>query len=148
MMRATGLGSSSRAGSTAVGCPGSAGGPAAGVSAATGEPVARGGVRWHRVLVAVGRGGGGVGRGGAGDGGGGAGGRGAGGRGTGAAMSSWLHDTGYGPALDHEGGVAPVVEAGTDPDIPPDQVGPRVIGWRAGCQCCWRGTQFFLRAER
>jgi hypothetical protein len=63
-------------------------------------------------------------------------------------MSSWLHDTGYGPALDHEGGVAPVVEAGTDPDIPPDQVGPRVIGWRAGCQCGWRGTQFFLRAER
>ena len=62
-------------------------------------------------------------------------------------MSSWLHDTGYGPALDHEGGVTPVVEAGTDPDIPPDQVGPRVIGWRAGCQCGWRGTRFFLRAE-
>jgi hypothetical protein len=40
-----------------------------------------------------------------------------------------------------------VVEAGTDPDIPPGQVGPRVIGWRAGCQCGWRGTRFFLRAE-
>jgi hypothetical protein len=62
-------------------------------------------------------------------------------------MSSWLHDTGYGPALDHEGGVTPVVQAGTDPDIPPDQVGPRVIGWRAGCQCGWRGTRLFLRAE-
>src|SRR3954454_233281 len=62
-------------------------------------------------------------------------------------MSSWLHDTGYGPALDHEGGVTPVVQAGTDPDIPPDQVGPRVIGWRAGCQCEWRGTRLFLRAE-
>src|SRR3954454_11640436 len=62
-------------------------------------------------------------------------------------MSSWLHDTGYGPALDHEGGVTLVVEAGTDPDIPPDQVGPRVIGWRAGCQCGWRGTRFFLRAD-
>src|SRR3954463_11525514 len=72
---------------------------------------------------------------------------GAGERGTGAAMSSWLHDTGYGPALDHEGGVTPVVQAGTDPDIPPDQVGPRVIGWRAGCQCGWRGTRLFLRAE-
>src|SRR3954470_7207142 len=57
MTRTTGLGSSSRAGSTAVGCPGSAGGPAAGVSAATGEPVARGGMRWHRVLVTVERGG-------------------------------------------------------------------------------------------
>src|SRR3954454_19233060 len=62
-------------------------------------------------------------------------------------MRSWLHDTGYGPALDHEGGVTLVVEAGTDPDLPPDQVGPRVIGWRAGCQCGWRGTRFFLRAE-
>ncbi|HEY4605891.1 MAG TPA: hypothetical protein VIH08_16290 [Blastococcus sp.] len=62
-------------------------------------------------------------------------------------MSSWLHDTGYGSALDHEGGVTPVVQAGTDPDIPPGQVGPRVIGWRAGCQCGWRGTRLFLRAE-
>src|SRR4051812_13180942 len=62
-------------------------------------------------------------------------------------MSSWVHDTGDGAALDHEGGVALVVEAGTDPDIPPDRVGPRVIGWRAGCQCGWRGTRFFLRAE-
>src|SRR3954468_18204525 len=56
MTRATGLGSSSRAGSTAVGCPGSAGGPAADVSAATAEPVARGGMRGHRVLVTLERG--------------------------------------------------------------------------------------------
>jgi len=60
---------------------------------------------------------------------------------------SWVHDTGYGPALDHEGGVADVLEADTDPSTPPDQLGPRVIGWRSGCQCGWRGTQFFLRSE-
>jgi len=60
---------------------------------------------------------------------------------------SWIHDTGYGPALDHEGGVADVLEDGTDPSTPPDQLGPRVIGWRSGCECGWRGTQFYLRAE-
>src|SRR3954453_11162544 len=62
-------------------------------------------------------------------------------------MSSWLHDTGSGPALDHEGGVTLVVEAGTDPDIPPDQVGPRVIGWRAGGHGGGGGTRFCLRGE-
>src|SRR3954451_5008738 len=56
MTRATGLGSSSRAGSTAVCCPGSGVDPAADVSAATAEPVARGGMRGHRVLVTVERG--------------------------------------------------------------------------------------------
>jgi hypothetical protein len=60
---------------------------------------------------------------------------------------SWVHDTGYGPALDHEGGVADVVEDGTDPSTPPDQIGPRVIGWRSACQCGWRGTRFSLRSE-
>ena len=34
---------------------------------------------------------------------------------------SWIHDTGYGPAFDHEGGVADVLENGTDPSTPPDQ---------------------------
>jgi hypothetical protein len=61
---------------------------------------------------------------------------------AGGARVSWIHDTGYGPALDHEGGVADVVEDGTDPSTPPDQIGPRVIGWRSACQCGWRGTQF------
>ena len=60
---------------------------------------------------------------------------------------SWVHDTGYGPALDHGGGVADVLEDGTDPSTPPDQIGPRVIGWRSGCECGWRGTEFFLRSE-
>jgi hypothetical protein len=60
---------------------------------------------------------------------------------------SWIHDTGYGPALDHEGGVADVLENGTDPSTPPDQIGPRVTGWRSACQCGWRGTQFYLRSE-
>lgn len=59
---------------------------------------------------------------------------------------SWVHDTGYGPALDHEGGVA-VVEDGTDPSTPPDQIGRRVIGWRSACHCGWHGTQFSLRSE-
>ena len=53
---------------------------------------------------------------------------------------------GYGPAFDHEGGVAGVVRS-TEPSTPPDQIGPRVTGWRDGCQCGWRGTQFYLRAE-
>ena len=60
---------------------------------------------------------------------------------------SWIHDTGYGPALDHEGGVADVLENGTDPSTPPDQIDPRVTGWRSACQCGWRGTQFYLRSE-
>jgi hypothetical protein len=54
---------------------------------------------------------------------------------------SWVHDTGYGPALDHEGGVADVLEAGTDPSTPPDQLDPRVTGWRAAWQCGWHGTR-------
>ena len=61
---------------------------------------------------------------------------------------SWLHDTGYGPASDHEGGVALVTEVGTDPSTPPDQLPPRVVGWRASCQCGWRGARFHLRSER
>ena len=60
---------------------------------------------------------------------------------------SWVHDTGYGPAVDHEGGVADVLEDGPDPSTPPDQIGPRVIGWRPGCECGWRGALFFLRPE-
>ena len=60
---------------------------------------------------------------------------------------SWIHDTGYGPALDHEGGMADVLEEGTDPSTPPDQIGPRVIGWRCACQCGWRGSRFYLRSE-
>jgi hypothetical protein len=60
---------------------------------------------------------------------------------------SWVHDTGYGPALDHEGGVADVLEDGTDVSTPPDQLGPAVTGWRSACQCGWRGTQFYLRSE-
>ena len=60
---------------------------------------------------------------------------------------SWVHETGYGPALDHEGGVADVLEAGTDPSTPPDQLDPRVTGWRSACQCGWRGTVFHLRSD-
>lgn len=60
---------------------------------------------------------------------------------------SWIHDTGYGPAMDHEGGVADVLENGTDPSTPPDQIRPRVIGWCSACECGWRGTEFYLRSE-
>jgi len=68
-------------------------------------------------------------------------------RGSGSTAVSWMHDTGHAPAYDHEGGVAVVVEDGTDPATPPDQIGPRVTGWRAGCQCGWHGAQLHLRAE-
>jgi hypothetical protein len=37
---------------------------------------------------------------------------------------SWIHETGYGAALDHEGGVADVLEAGTNTSTPPDQLDP------------------------
>jgi hypothetical protein len=60
---------------------------------------------------------------------------------------SWIHDTGYGPSLDHTGGVVHVLEGDTDASTPPDQLGPRVIGWRSACQCGWRGAQFYLRSE-
>jgi hypothetical protein len=60
---------------------------------------------------------------------------------------SWVHDTGYGPSLDHAGGVVHVLEGDTDASTPPDQLGPRVIGWRSACQCGWQGAQFYLRSE-
>ncbi len=43
--------------------------------------------------------------------------------------------------------MADVLEAGTDPSTPPDQLDPRVTSWRAGCPCGWRGTQFYLRSD-
>lgn len=58
----------------------------------------------------------------------------------------WTHDTGYRPAYDHEGYPASVLDDGTDTSTWTRAIGERVTGWRAACECGWRG-QFYPRAE-
>lgn len=59
----------------------------------------------------------------------------------------WIHDTGYDPAYAHEGWAAAVLDDGTDTACWTRATGARVTGWRAACECGWRGAQFYPRAE-
>lgn len=59
----------------------------------------------------------------------------------------WIHDSGYRPAYAHEGYPASVLLDGTDTGSSSRQIEPSVIGWRAACECGWRGVQFYPRAE-
>ena len=59
----------------------------------------------------------------------------------------WVHDTGYGPAYDHEGYPVSVLDDGTEVAYWSAEIGERITGWRAGCECGWRGGQFYSRAE-
>ena len=58
-----------------------------------------------------------------------------------------IHDTGYSPAYEHEGYTASVLICGADATDTSSQIEPNVIGWRAACECGWRGMQFYPRAE-
>lgn len=59
----------------------------------------------------------------------------------------WTHDTGYDPAYDHEGYPAAVLDDGTETSVHTEAIQSRVTGWRAVCECGWRGAQFWPRAE-
>ena len=63
----------------------------------------------------------------------------------------WTHDTGYDPAYAHEGYPAAVLDDGTDTAAHTAAhtaaMRERVSGWRAACDCGWRGGQFWPRAE-
>lgn len=59
----------------------------------------------------------------------------------------WTHDTGYDPAYAHEGYPAAVLDDGTDTAIHTAAIQDRVRGWRAACDCGWRGAGFWPRAE-
>jgi hypothetical protein len=60
---------------------------------------------------------------------------------------SWVHDTGYGPALDHEGGVADVLEVGTDPSTPPTSSIPGSPAGARHASAAGTAPEFYLRSE-
>ena len=60
---------------------------------------------------------------------------------------AWVHDTGYGPTYTHAGFPVSVLVDGSETGTVPVRVAAQVIGWRAACDCGWRGPQFYPRAE-
>ena len=59
----------------------------------------------------------------------------------------WVPGTDYPPAQQHVGYPVSVLADRTDTGAVPLDDGARVVGWRAGCDCGWRGRQFYPRAE-
>lgn len=62
----------------------------------------------------------------------------------------WVHDTGYDPAYAHEGWVARVLDDGIEDiggTLDKAEADARTVGWRAACECGWRGATFYPRAE-
>ena len=59
----------------------------------------------------------------------------------------WVPGTDYPSALQHVGYPVSVLVDGTDTGATPLRDDDAVIGWRAGCDCGWRGRQFYPRAE-
>jgi len=59
----------------------------------------------------------------------------------------WIPGTDYPPAQQHVGYPVAVLADGTDTGATPLPAHETVIGWRAGCDCGWRGRQFYPRAE-
>ena len=59
----------------------------------------------------------------------------------------WIPRTDYRPAKEHVGYPVSVLTDGTDTGAVPVEDGDRVVGWRAGYDCGWRGAQFYPRAE-
>lgn len=60
---------------------------------------------------------------------------------------AWTHDTGYRPAYDHTGYPVAIQDDGTEALSTSGPTRPDVIGWRAACDCGWRGMTFFPRRE-
>jgi hypothetical protein len=59
----------------------------------------------------------------------------------------WVPGTDYPPAQQHVGYPVSVLPDGTDTGATPLPDNEAVIGWRSGCDCGWRGRQFYSRAE-
>ena len=59
----------------------------------------------------------------------------------------WVPGTDYPPAQQHVGYPVSVLPDGTDTGATPLPDNEAVIGWRSGCDCGWRGRQFYPRAE-
>lgn len=59
----------------------------------------------------------------------------------------WTWDTGYGPAYAHEGYAAAVLDDGTVTGTHDALTNGRFVGWRAACDCGWRGPGYWSRAE-
>jgi hypothetical protein len=59
----------------------------------------------------------------------------------------WTWDTGYGPAYDHEGYAAAVLDDDTVTGTHDELTNGRFVGWRAACDCGWRGERFWSRDE-
>ena len=59
----------------------------------------------------------------------------------------WVPGTDYPPAQQHVGYPVSVLADGTDTGATPLPDNDAVIGWRSGCDCGWRGRQFYPRAE-
>jgi hypothetical protein len=59
----------------------------------------------------------------------------------------WIRDNGYEPVYKHEGWTASVLTDGTDTSASSRELSPRVTGWRPACDCGWRGSSFYPRAE-
>lgn len=60
---------------------------------------------------------------------------------------AWVHDSGYGPAYDHEGYPVAIQVDGSETPSSSAPTRLEVIGWRSGCECGWRGMQFYSRRE-
>ncbi len=60
---------------------------------------------------------------------------------------AWVHDTGYPPAYEHSGYPATVLLDGTETPVVSSRIATSVVGWRAACDCGWRGAQFYPRSE-
>ena len=59
----------------------------------------------------------------------------------------WVPGTDYPTAQLHVGYPVSVLADGTDTGATPLRDNDAVIGWRSGCDCGWRGRQFYPRAE-
>lgn len=59
----------------------------------------------------------------------------------------WVPGTDYPPAHQHVGYPVSVLADGTDTGATPLPAHEGAVGWRAGCDCGWRGGQLYPRAE-
>lgn len=59
----------------------------------------------------------------------------------------WTWDTGYGPAYEHEGYAAAVLDDGTITARHDGLTNGRFVGWCAACDCGWRGGHTWSRAD-
>jgi hypothetical protein len=59
----------------------------------------------------------------------------------------WIHDTGYGPAYEHEGFSASVLTSGALTNDPAGFSADEVVGWKSACECGWRSSLTYWRQD-